>query len=82
MAPGGPVDVRLDEKLVIDDDVTVEEGDGFARKGNDALDEVVDVPRCCIWLLEDDDVAAINVADPVAQLVDEDAVVDMERFRH
>ena len=46
------------------------------------LDEVRDAAGRIGRLLEHDDVASLDVADSVAELVDEHAVVDVERVGH
>ena len=60
-------------------------GDGLARKRDHALDQVVDpgtLPVAVRFGFEDHDVAAVDVVEVVAQLVDEHAVADFERGDH
>ena len=71
-------EVGLLERLAVDVDVAVATRDGLARQADDPLDEVLDRRRVphAVGALEHDDVAAVDVVELVAELVDEDPVAD------
>ena len=75
----------LVEALPVDVDVATREGDDIAREPDDPLDEVVHLGPAAVLgrrAREDHDVAAVDPVEVVAQLVDEDAVADLQRRLH
>src|SRR3546814_4427158 len=76
--------VGLFEAPIVDVDDAVTGLDDLAGQADDALDEVLDAVGSDLVLgqLEDDDVAAVDVVEVVAQLVDEHAVADVEGGLH
>ncbi len=76
------VDIRLSESLAVDEDVTVNEANRLARQRNHPLDEVIDRSPGLLGTIEDDDVAAIDLAEHIAELVHEDPIVDGEGVVH
>ena len=75
--------VRLRELPSVDVDVAVVAFDRVVREPHDALDQILDVRGGGSGRrLEHHDVAAVRVAEVVAELVDEHAVADLERRDH
>ncbi len=75
--------VRLAEHLAVDGDPPVGALHHISWKADDTLDKVFDLGRAlALRRFEHDDVTAVDVVEPVAQLVDEHAVVDLQGRNH
>ena len=75
------------ERLAVDQDVAVLLADRLAGQADHPLDEILDrrVDRFAVGALrrrEHDDVAAVHLVQVVRELVDDDAVVRLERRDH
>jgi len=72
-------DVGLDEGVVVDEDAAVVDAELVAGGGDDALDVALGL---VVGIEEDDDIAAVDLADVVGELINEEAVFILELGEH
>ena len=72
-------DVGLREGLSVDEDAAMVDAELIARGGDDALDVALAV---VVGIEEDDDVAAMDIADMIGELVDEEAIFILQLGQH
>jgi hypothetical protein len=83
--PHALFEVRLLEWPAVDVDPAATRGERLTRQGDDTLDEILDLSVGVLRLrrcFEDDDVAPVHVVQPIAHLVDEHAIADIEGRLH